>query len=90
MNLSIDRAGKFSLNPRRAYWLLAGAMIFFAQFCKAQKAIPELWGLHVHDEAHTLTQPAIDKLEQQLIAYQDSTSNEIAVLIIPRSGRRCS
>ncbi len=37
----------------------------------------------MHDEAHILTQPAIDKLEQQLIAYQDSTSNEIAVLIIP-------
>ena len=52
-------------------------------FAQAQKAVPELWGLHVHDEAHVLTQPAIDKLEQQLIAYQDSTSNEIAVLIIP-------
>ena len=83
MNLSIHRAGKFSLNPRRAYWLLAGAMTFLLSFANAQKAIPELWGLHVHDEAHTMTQPAIDKLEQQLIAYQDSTSNEIAVLIIP-------
>ncbi len=59
------------------------ALTFFLSFANAQKAVPELWGLHVHDEAHILTQPAIDKLEQQLIAYQDSTSNEIAVLIIP-------
>ena len=39
--------------------------------------------MHVHDEAHVLTQPTIDKLEQQLITYQDSSSNEIAVLIVP-------
>jgi uncharacterized protein len=83
MNLSIKKTGKFSWNPRRAYWLLAGVMIFLLGFANAQKAIPELWGLHVHDEAHVLTQPAIDKLEQELIAYQDSTSNEIAILIIP-------
>jgi uncharacterized protein len=84
MKLSIDRSGKFSLNSRTAYWLLAGPLIFFSpSSAQAQRAIPELWGLHVHDEAHVLTQPAIDKLEQQLIAYQDSTSNEIAVLIIP-------
>lgn len=47
-----------------------------------QKAVPELWGLHVHDEAHILTQSTVDKLEKQLIAYQDSSSNEIAILII--------
>jgi uncharacterized protein len=47
-----------------------------------QKAVPELWGLHVHDEAHILTQTTVDKLEKQLIAYQDSSSNEIAILII--------
>jgi uncharacterized protein len=83
MNLSIDSAGKFSLNSRMAYWLLAAAMIFLIGFANAQKAIPELWGLHVHDEAHILKQPVIDQLEQQLITYQDSTSNEIAILIIP-------
>src|SRR5688572_4435662 len=87
MKLSTDRSGKFSLNSRTAYWLLAGTLIFFfPRLAQSQKAVPELWGLHVHDEAHVLTQPAIDKLEQQLIAYQDSTSNEIAVLIIPALG----
>jgi uncharacterized protein len=49
----------------------------------AQKEIPELWGLHVHDEANALKQKTIDELEKQLIAYEDSTSNQIAVLIIP-------
>jgi uncharacterized protein len=49
----------------------------------AQKEVPELWGLHVHDEANILKQKTIDQLEKQLIAYEDSTSNQIAVLIIP-------
>jgi uncharacterized protein len=49
----------------------------------AQKEVPELWGLHVHDEANALKQETIDELEKQLIAYEDSTSNQIAVLIIP-------
>jgi uncharacterized protein len=48
----------------------------------AQKSIPELWGLHVHDEAHVLTQQTVDQLEAQLKVYEDSTSNQIAILII--------
>ena len=48
----------------------------------AQKPLPELWGLHVHDEAKVLTQQTVDKLEKQLNVYEDSTSNQIAVLII--------
>ena len=39
--------------------------------------------MHVHDDAHVLTQATIDQLEKQLTAYEDSTSNQIAVLIIP-------
>ena len=83
MNLSFDSVSNFLLNSRMAYWLVAVGMTFLLSVANAQKPVPELWGLHVHDEAHALTQPAIDKLEQQLIAYQDSTSNEVAVLIIP-------
>jgi uncharacterized protein len=49
----------------------------------AQKEVPELWGLHVHDDAKVLKQATIDQLEKQLIAYEDSTSNQIAILIIP-------
>ena len=49
----------------------------------AQRAVPELWGLHVHDEAHVLSTEAIDRLEKQLDVYEDSTSNQLAILIIP-------
>ena len=48
----------------------------------AQKAVPELWGQRVHDEAHVLQQSTVDQLERSLKAYQDSTSNQIAVLIV--------
>jgi len=49
----------------------------------SQKAIPELWGQRVHDEAKVLSQNTIDQLEVQLKKYEDSTTNQIAVLIIP-------
>lgn len=48
-----------------------------------QKEVPELWGLHVHDEAKVLSHETADLLESQLIKYKDSTSNEIAILIVP-------
>lgn len=48
----------------------------------AQKPVPELWGLHVHDEAHALQQSTVDQLEKKLIAFEDSTSNQVAILII--------
>lgn len=47
-----------------------------------QKAVPELWGQRVHDEAHILQQASIDQLEKNLKAYEDSTSNQIAILIV--------
>ncbi len=49
----------------------------------AQKPVPELWGLHVHDEAKVLSQAIVDQLEKSLKIYEDSTSNQIAILIIP-------
>lgn len=68
---------------RVACWLV-GLMCLVGRYevC-AQRAIPELWGTHVHDDAHILSQSAVDQLEKQLIAYEDSTSNQIAILIIP-------
>lgn len=48
----------------------------------AQKSIPELWGLHVHDEAHVLSSAAVDRLEHKLNVYEDSTSNQLAILVI--------
>ena len=49
----------------------------------AQPAIPEHGGRWVHDEANLLSASAIAELEQILKAERDSTSNQIAVLIIP-------
>ncbi len=44
--------------------------------------MPELWGQRVHDEAHALQQSTADQLEKSLKAYEDSTSNQIAILIV--------
>jgi uncharacterized protein len=49
----------------------------------AQLAIPELWGTRVHDEAKVLSGPFVAQLEQVLKTHEDSTSNQIAVLIVP-------
>jgi uncharacterized protein len=68
--------------PCVAYFLGFIMLISSVTTAKGQRSVPELWGLHVHDEAHILSQPTIDQLEKELIAYQDSTSNEIAILII--------
>jgi uncharacterized protein len=57
--------------------------LFMATIAYGQRAVPELWGLHVHDEAHVLSPATVDLLEQQLKAYEDSTSNQLAILIIP-------
>jgi uncharacterized protein len=59
---------------------------FLISFCSAiaygQNEIPELWGHRIHDEAHVLSQDTIDFLEKELEHYEDSTSNQIAVLIV--------
>ena len=49
---------------------------------EAQKVIPELWGQRIHDEAKILQASTIDNLEKELKTFEDSTSNQIAVLII--------
>lgn len=48
----------------------------------SQKAVPELWGIRVHDDAHALKQETVDQLEKELKAYEDSTSNQVAILIV--------
>ena len=57
-------------------------LFFCFQLTFAQKAIPELWSMRVHDEAKVMSTAAVDQLENQLKAYEDSTTNQIAVLII--------
>lgn len=64
------------------FLVLAFFMFCAAQGVQAQKEIPELWGQHVHDEAKVLSPQTIENLEQQLKLFEDSTSNQIAILIV--------
>lgn len=48
----------------------------------SQRAIPPLEGKRVHDEANVLSANTVEQLEVQLKHYEDSTSNQIAILII--------
>jgi uncharacterized protein len=52
-------------------------------FAFGQLEVPELWGTRVHDEAKVLSQGFTTQLEQMLKQYEDSTSNQMAVLIVP-------
>jgi uncharacterized protein len=65
-----------------AYCLLFLLSFLCSHRSTAQKTIPELWGQRVHDEAHALKQATIDQLEKDLKVYEDSTSNQIAILIV--------
>ncbi len=56
--------------------------VFFSVCSYAQKQVPELWGQRVHDEAHVLKTETIDLLEKKLKTFEDSTSNQIAILIV--------
>lgn len=58
-------------------------LLLFPLLSSAQVQIPELWGTRIHDEAKMLTPAFIHEMEQQLASHEDSTSNQIAILIIP-------
>ncbi|MBK8289751.1 MAG: TPM domain-containing protein [Flammeovirgaceae bacterium] len=64
----------------RTRFLICTLLISFSVV--AQKAVPELWNTRVHDEAHVLKQETIEALEKKLKVYEDSTSNQIAILIL--------
>ena len=64
----------------RAFYLLC--LLFSTPITFAQKAVPELWSQRVHDDAKVLSAAVVDQLELQLKEYEDSTSNQIAILII--------
>jgi uncharacterized protein len=59
-------------------FLLIGSLQSFGQ-----RAIPDHGGVWVHDEANVLSASTKAQLEAVLKAERDSTSNQIAVLIIP-------
>lgn len=57
-------------------------LVLVLQGASAQKPIPELWGVRIHDDAGVLSQHTLEMLEHQLAEYEDSTSNQIAFLIV--------
>jgi Beta-propeller domains of methanol dehydrogenase type len=66
-----------------ALCLLPTLILLICTTSYAQKPVPELWGMRVHDDAHALRTETVDALEKKLKLYEDSTSNQIAILIIP-------
>lgn len=58
-----------------SFWLVAEAF--------AQRDIPPLANQRVHDDAGILSPQTVGYLEQSLRHFEDSTSNQIAILIVP-------
>ena len=61
--------------------ILLVATVTFA--AKAQVPVPEFWSSRVHDESKVLSAEFSNRLDHRLKLYEDSTSNQIAVLVIP-------
>jgi uncharacterized protein len=62
--------------------LTAFMLVCLSHFALAQRAVPELWGMRVHDDAKVLLPQTVQQLEAQLKQHEDSTGNQIAILII--------
>lgn len=65
---------------RKSLFLLVLAVA--SQMSFAQLAVPPLDGRRVHDEADVLGSQTIQSLESQLKLHEDSTGNQMAILII--------
>lgn len=79
ISASINQPG----NDRNQMKKLAIFLFLLPFLASGQVKIPELWGTPVHDEAKILSPGFTSELERILKVYEDSTSNQIAVLIIP-------
>lgn len=63
--------------------LLSILIVLIPVFALGQRDVPELANRRVHDDAGILSPSTIDYLEQSLRVFEDSTSNQIAILIVP-------
>src|SRR6188474_383520 len=70
------------MNFRSIKNILGALCLAFATVLSAQKSVPEHGGHWVHDYASILSPQAVGQLEALLKAERDSTSNQIAVLIV--------
>ncbi len=66
----------------RSWFFTGSVLLLLINSAVAQRPLPELWGIRVHDDAQVLTQETVDYLENYLEVYEDSTSNQVAILII--------
>lgn len=57
--------------------------LFLPSLLLAQRDVPELANHRVHDDAGILSSQTVAYLEQSLRAFEDSTSNQIAILTVP-------
>jgi uncharacterized protein len=64
----------------KSFWI--SVFLLISTIAISQKQVPELWNMRVHDDAHVLNGTTIDELESRLKKYEDSTSNQIAILIV--------
>lgn len=62
-------------------FLVSLLLISFGALC--QPKIPDLWGSRIHDEAGVLSAQFVHDLEVYLQRAEDTTSNQIGILIIP-------
>jgi uncharacterized protein len=56
---------------------------FSSLVASAQVPIPEFWSTRVNDQANILSPAFESEMDQFLKVYEDSTSNQIAILTIP-------
>src|SRR5688572_19034842 len=73
----------FSMKPQAFQFFTALTLLFSSLTAFSQLAVPPLANKRIHDEAHILSPHTVEQLEVQLRQYEDSTSNQIAILIIP-------
>ncbi len=77
----------FSMKPPRMYFSLRCFLVAIVLLLNisafAQRAVPAHGGVWVHDEANVLSRGTVAQLEQILKAERDSTSNQMAILIVP-------
>jgi uncharacterized protein len=72
----------FSMKPQAIRIFISLTLLLISLTAFTQRAVPALADKRVHDEAQILSPHTAVQLEAQLKQYEDSTSNQMAILII--------